>query len=109
MTGETGERRKNPRVAMGAPVRVNVDGRPVAGRLRDICRDAALVDAPHRCPLGTAVLLTLDLPGGTPLLVAGTVIRLVEGPGEDQGLAILFGDLTPTTAAKLDAFVAEYS
>jgi hypothetical protein len=101
----SGERRKQPRVRLDLPVRIGVEGQVVDGRLRDICRDAALVETGHRCPLGTPVMLTLDLPGRVPLLVAGTVIRLVEG-AEGRGLAVLFADLTATASAKLDAFLS---
>lgn len=100
-----GERRKQPRLRLDLPVRVGIEGQVRDGRLRDICRDAALVELNHRCPLGTPVMLTLELPGGVPLLVAGTVIRLADGEGEGQGLAILFADLTPTASAKLDQFL----
>jgi PilZ domain-containing protein len=104
-----GERRKQPRLRLDVPVRVGVEGQVLDGRLRDICRDAALVETNHRCPLGTAVMLTLDLPGRVPLLVAGTVIRLADGEGEGRGLAILFADLTPTAASKLDTFLATHT
>jgi hypothetical protein len=104
-----GERRKQVRVRLDLPVRVGIEGQVLDGRLRDICREAALVEMNHRCPLGTPVMLTLDLPGRVPLLVAGTVIRLAEGEGEGQGLAILFADLTPTAAAKLDSFLATHT
>jgi hypothetical protein len=109
MDAAPGERRKQVRVRLDVPVRVGIEGRVLDGRLRDICRDAALVETGHRCPLGTPVMLTLDLPGRVPLLVAGTVIRLADGEGEGQALAILFADLTPTAGAKLDAFLAAHT
>jgi hypothetical protein len=100
------ERRKNPRKPADVPVRCQAEGRTFPGRLRDICRDAALVDVHQPVPLETRVVLTLDLPGVGMVEVAGRVIRLAEGEGDARGIAVVFTDATPTAATRIDLFLA---
>ena len=101
------ERRKNPRFEADVPVRLTVEGHSYVGRLRDVCRDAALVEAHGRWALGTPVVLAMELPGTEwPLQVAGTVIRVAPGEGDATATAVLFGDLTPAAETRIDFFIA---
>ena len=104
MTGS--ERRKSPRKPADLPVRCMADGRSFPGRLRDICRDAALVEAHEALPLDARVVLTVDLPGAGTVEVAGRVIRLTDTEGDARGMAILFTDATPTAATRIDLFLS---
>ncbi len=100
------DRRKNPRKAVDLPVRCLVDGRSFPGRLRDICRDAALVEAHEAFPLETRMVLALELPGAGAVEVAGRVIRLAEGEGDARGMAVLFTGATPAAATRIDLFLS---
>src|SRR5687768_3727645 len=95
------DRRKTPRVSVDVPVRVSVDGRTLPGQLRDVCRDAALVEVHHRCTLGSPARLSWDTGSGT-VEVAGTVIRLAEGEGDAQGVAVLFSSVPPAAATSIE-------
>jgi hypothetical protein len=101
------ERRKNPRYEVDVPVRLTVEGRAHVGRLRDVCRDAALVEVHGRWPLGTPVVLAMELPGTEwPLQVGGTVIRVAPGEGDATATAVVFTDLTPAAETRIDFFIA---
>lgn len=100
------ERRKSPRKPADVPVRCHAEGRTFPGRLRDICRDAALVDVHDTLPLEARVVLTMDLPGVGMVEVAGRVIRLAEGDGDARGVAVLFTDATPAAATRIDLFLS---
>ena len=104
MTGP--ERRKSPRKPADVPVRCQAEGRTFPGRLRDICRDAALVDVHEALPLDTRVLLAMHLPGVGAVEVTGRVIRLAEGEGDARGIAVLFTDATPSAATRIDLFLS---
>jgi hypothetical protein len=82
------------------------DGRSFPGRLRDICRDAALVEVHEALPLDARVVLTVELPGAGTVEVAGRVIRVTEGEGDARSMAILFTDATPAAATKIDLFLS---
>jgi hypothetical protein len=100
------ERRKSPRKPADLPVRCMADGRSFPGRLRDICRDAALVEVHEALPLDARVVLTVDLPGAGTVEVAGRVIRLTEGEGDARSMAVLFTDATPAAATRIDLFLS---
>ncbi|HVR71347.1 MAG TPA: PilZ domain-containing protein [Vicinamibacteria bacterium] len=104
MTGA--DRRKSPRKVVDLPVRCVVDGRSFPARLRDICRDAALVEAHEACPLETRIVLALELPGAGAVEVAGRVIRLTDGEGDAHGLAVVFTAATPAAATRIDLFLS---
>jgi hypothetical protein len=102
----TDERRKNPRFAVDVPVRLTVGEASTVGRLKDICRDAALVDVDVPQTLESVVTLALELPGtGGPLQVRGRVIRLAPGEEGRHGAAVLFMDVPPPTEARISFFV----
>jgi hypothetical protein len=105
----TAERRKSPRKSVDLPVRCVADGRAFPGRLRDICRDAALVESHQACALQTRVVLAMDLPGAGAVEVAGRVIRLARGEGDARAMAVLFTDATPAAATRIDLFLSKES
>jgi hypothetical protein len=103
----TDERRKSPRYPVDAPAQLRVGGESLAARLRDICRDAALVEADRWFPLSTRADLLAELPGvdGT-ILLTGTIIRLAPGQQGTHGLAILFDDVPAAAGMRIDLFVS---
>jgi alpha/beta superfamily hydrolase len=102
------ERRRSQRVAVDVPARLTIGEDTIEGRLRDICRDAALVEAARSYPLETKVRLEANLPrvAGT-ISAPGKVIRLAPGANESHGMAILFDDLPAEMALRIDLFVSE--
>lgn len=105
MSGE--ERRKSPRYHVEVPVRVTAEGVSFPGNLKDICRDAALLEVHRPCALDAQVALAMELPGtGGPMVVTGRVIRVAPGEGDARAMAILFGDLSSAAGARIDFFVA---
>src|SRR5262245_12121150 len=105
----TEERRKSPRYSVEIPVRLTARGASYPGRLRDVCRDAALVEVDRAWSLETPVALAMELPGtGGPLEVLGRVVRLVPptAPGAPHGIAVLFTDVSPAAATRIDFFIA---
>jgi PilZ domain len=102
------ERRKNKRFPVDVPARLIVGNESLMGRLRDVCRDAAYVEANRWFPLQTPVSVAMELPGtGGPLEVRGTVIRLAPGDQGTHGLAILFEEVTPAAALRIDFFISQ--
>jgi hypothetical protein len=57
------ERRRHPRFVVDVPVRIVDQGTEHTGRLRDICREAALVETARAWPLDAEVGLRMQLPG----------------------------------------------
>jgi hypothetical protein len=98
------ERRRNPRVAVELPVRVVVAGRTLPGRLKDLCRDAALVEVHGRCEMGTPVRIGWETRSGA-VEVSGRVIRLALGEGDAQAVAILFGDVPSAAATQIELLI----
>lgn len=100
------ERRKSPRFSVSVPVRVTSGPDAFMGTLKDLCRDAALVESPQGPPVGSEVTLALALPGtGGPLLVAGRVVRLAAGEHGGHDMAVLFANLSPSAEARIDFFI----
>lgn len=102
------ERRRHPRFKARVEAQLVHGALRFGGRLKDLCRDAALVEVSRTLAVGDEVALALELPGtGGPLQVVGHVVRTA--PGEDGGLdaAILFADLTPTAETRIDFFIAQ--
>ena len=103
------ERRRQPRYPVDIPVRCRVGEESFPGRLKDICRDAALVEAHRLGPLDSRMALSLELPGAGAVEVTGRVIRHAAGEGDARGMAVLFSDLTPATATRIDLFLSSIS
>jgi hypothetical protein len=100
------ERRRSPRMAVDVPVRLRMGQKAFPGRLRDICRDAALVEVHEACEVGADVSLVFELPEQEGALqVAGRVIRLAPGDGDARGVAILFSDLHPSVEGRIAMFM----
>lgn len=105
MTGQ--ERRRYPRVTVDVPIRIFEDGIEFSGLLRDICREAALVETSRAWPLDTEISLRMELPGITEVIEArGKVIRLVHNEVGTTGMAVLFTDITPISGLRIDFFIA---
>jgi hypothetical protein len=103
------ERRKNPRFPVDVPVRLTAGGTSFPGHLKDVCRDAVLVETHRPMPIDSEVSVAMALPGtGGPLEVGGRVIRVAPGEGDAQRLAILFTSLTPAAETRIDFFIAQH-
>jgi hypothetical protein len=100
------ERRKNPRFAVNVEALVSHGAERFRGLLKDICRDAVLVEVQAEVAMGSELAVALELPGtGGPLLVTGKVVRLAR---TEHGLdvAVLFADLTPAAETRIEFFIA---
>lgn len=103
------DRRRHPRLEIDAPVRVLSGFEAIEGRLRDLSIDATLIEAEKTWPMGTDVTLELTLPDDdVALQLSGQVIRLASD-GPQPGMAVLFSDLTPDAATRIDLFLARQS
>jgi hypothetical protein len=102
------ERRKSKRYEVDVPTRLRLAGRLVDVRLKDVCRDAVLVESTELPELGTPVGVILGIPDGTsPVEVHGTVIRVAPAAeGGGAGGAVLFTEVSPELATRLDFFFA---
>ena len=86
---------------------LNGEAGPLSGQLRDLSVDAALLEAPESWPLGASVEMELTIPGDAALLrLPGQVIRHAELEDGGQGMAILFLDVPPNAATRIDLFLA---
>lgn len=96
------DRRKNPRVSADAPVVVVMtQGESFRGRMRDLCRDAALIECPPQ-PTGTEVTVALELPGpGGTVSVAGNVVRVTH-----DAMAVLFSAVDPEAEVRIQGYLA---
>jgi hypothetical protein len=102
------ERRRSRRHPVKAPVRLSLGDEELPGLLRDICREAALVESPRELPLETSVTLAMELPSQIGALqVDGRVVRLAAPEDGVHPLAILFTDVPPAAATQLDLFLAK--
>ena len=103
------DRRKNPRFSVEVPVRLTAGGAAFPGHLKDLCRDAVLVETHHALPVDSQVAVAMALPGtGGPLEVEGRVIRVSPGEGDAQRLAVLFTSVTPAAETRIDFFIAQH-
>ena len=102
------ERRKSPRVVVDAAARLTIGGETIEGRVRDICRDAVLVETARSFPLQTEVVLETELPKvAGAIRASGRVIRLAPGADGSQAMAILFDEVSPEAVFRIDLFVSE--
>ena len=101
------ERRRHPRFVVDIPVRLTADSTTFPGHLRDICRDAAWVEAERSCGVGTPIAVAMELPGtGGPMQIEGQVVRVGTGEKARHGMAILFKELASAAATRIDFFIA---
>ncbi len=102
------ERRKSPRAVADVPARLTIGGETVAGRVRDICRDAALVETERSYPIETVVTVETELPAvAGSVRATGRVVRVADGKDGGSAIAILFDNLPAETALRIDLFVSE--
>jgi hypothetical protein len=102
------ERRKSPRVAFDAAARLTIGDERIDGRVRDICRDAVLVETERTFPLQTEVTVETELPKVTGAIRAsGRVIRHARGHDGAQAMAILFDEISAEATLRIDLFVSE--
>ena len=102
------ERRRSRRHPVKATVRLSVGDEALPGLLRDLCREAALVESPRELDLETPVTLAIELPklGGT-LQVGGRVVRRAAPEDGVHPIAILFTEVAPAAATRLHLFIAK--
>lgn len=102
------ERRGSPRYRVDVPARLMVAAETLDVKLRDVCRDAALVDAPRALALDSEVILKVEFhwTGGL-LEIPGRVIRIAPSDGA-HGIAILFRGVAPTVATQIALLLDEY-
>ena len=101
------DRRKHPRVRLDAAARLKVGERLLEARVRDICRDAVLLEANHWFPLGTELQVRVELPAPHSAIQAcGRVLRLSPGEQGSHDLAVLFTEISPGDQLRID-FLAE--
>lgn len=101
------ERRKSPRYAVDIAARLGSSGGAFPAQIKDICRDAVLLETHRSLAPDTRVTLAMELPGSdSPLSVVGRVIRVVRGEGDAHRLAVLFTDVNPAAATAIDFFLA---
>jgi hypothetical protein len=103
------ERRKSPRVIVtDVSARITVGGETLAGKVQDICRDAALVEVERSFPLQTPMTIEVELPGVKGLIRAsGHVIRLAPYEDGRHSVAVLFDDLPKEHQLRIDLFISE--
>jgi len=105
---ESLDRRRQPRFTVRVPVQLTVGAEVHPAILKDLCRDAGMVEVRHGIEIGREVSLLLKLPGtGGPLQVGGQVVRVA--PGSEAGTleaAVLFTNLTSAAEARIDFFIA---
>ncbi len=102
------ERRRSPRVVADAAACLTIGSETIDARVRDICRDAVLVETTRSFPLQTEVSLQTELPKVTgEIRASGRVIRLAPGADGSQAMAILFDDISAEAMLRIDLFVSE--
>ena len=100
------ERRRQRRFAVDVPARIEAGQDRQVARVRDICRDAVLVEADRWYPLKTRVGVSLELPGTQgELQLSGEIIRLAPGDQGSHGMAVLFSDLSQAASDRIDQFI----
>jgi hypothetical protein len=101
------ERRRHPRIVVDVPVRLTIGHQSAPGRLRDICRDAALVEVHHTCAMGEEAVLSFELAEEDgPIQVSGTVIRIAQGLGDARSVAVLFRNVQPAAEGRIEMFLS---
>lgn len=104
------EFRHEPRVPARLGVAFSTGSEVGRAWTQDISRGGVFVATESPPALGTAVELTLALPGGDAVKLAAEVVRVI-GPEESaakgfqQGCGLTFHDLSPEVSKRLEAFV----
>jgi hypothetical protein len=101
------ERRRSRRFEASGTVVLSGQAGTLRGELRDLSVDAVLIEAPECWPLGASVEMALTLPGDPAALpLQGQVIRHADLDGGGRGMAVLFTDVPPNAATRIDLFLA---
>ncbi|HET7747467.1 MAG TPA: PilZ domain-containing protein [Vicinamibacteria bacterium] len=100
------ERRKSPRYAVDLAAELSRAGVPEPARVKDICRDAALVEAAADANEGTMVGLVVKLSRSSSVELKGRVIRRAGRAGDAHAFAVLFGDVDPAAATEIEVLLA---
>lgn len=103
------ERRGSPRYRVDVPARLMVAAETLDVKLRDVCRDAALVDVPRALALDSEVILKVEFhwTGGL-LEIPGRVIRVAPADAGSYASAVLFRGVAPTVATQIALLLDEY-
>ena len=100
------DRRRSPRYPVDAPVRVMSAETTMMARVKDLCRDAVLIESATLCRLDAEVALALELGGAVdPLELMGRVIRLAGTEGQAGAMAVLFSHVSDDATRRIDAFL----
>ena len=100
------DRRRSPRFVVKVPARLNHGNESLPGILKDLCKDAALVEGQRALPLESEVSLVLSLPGtGGPLQASGQVVRVSPGDHGGHDMAILFRELSAAAETRIEFFI----
>jgi hypothetical protein len=95
------ERRRSPRFTADMAVAVSTAEETIEGRVKDICREAFLMEAERSFRRETVVSVVLRLPEPEPpLTVKGKVARL--GPTRQGVMAVLFQEPDSSALERLD-------
>jgi hypothetical protein len=101
----SGERRATRRFLIWIPVRLDVEGETVEGRIYDISGRGGFVWCDQIWPVGTKLRLWLDPPGAAESLrLQSQVVRVEEGEGL-QGMAVVFTNVEESAAAFIRLFL----
>jgi hypothetical protein len=101
------DRRRSPRFKVKVAVQIACGSERLTGLLKDLCRDAALIESASPIGLGSEVVLAAELPGtGGPVQAVGRVVRLSPATGGNHDLAVLFTDLSPAAETRIDYFIS---
>lgn len=103
------ERRGHPRYRVDVPARLLVAAESLDVHVKDVCRDAALIDAPRALALDSEVYLDVEFHWtGGPVQIPGRVIRVVPGENGAHATAILFRGVAPAVATQIALMLDEY-
>lgn len=102
----TDDRRRSPRFVVKVPARISHGSESFPGLLKDLCKDAALVEGQRALPLEAEVSLVLSLPGtGGPLQATGQIVRVSPGDHGGHDMAILFQELSEAAETRIEFFI----
>lgn len=95
------EKRRFRRVKVRSRVRISSDRGDLDCETVDVSLNGMMVDSPHTMPAGSAVRVSLDIPGSKPILAVGAVKRTI---GEHQ-MGIEFNLLRTDESGRLQEFL----
>jgi hypothetical protein len=97
------DRRRHPRVRLDLAARLELGERLLDARVRDICRDAVLLEANDWFPLGTELQVRVELPPPhLAIQASGRVLRLAPGEEGSHGMAVLFTEISTGDQLRID-------